>query len=1231
MKTLSHIVSLAALGAAAYGAPQFTQSTATLAPAKPAQSDVHVVSDPDPTQPALELSDDVPLPVRPVIASSNAGDVVIAPASGDPYFLAFTAGAYYPPPGERIDPALLASVPGPAADQRAARETFAFAMLSKRVTPARVAALEALGCRVLGFHPHYALKVAIPVAAIDSVAALDFVHWLGVPRTWQKVHPRLVQECAQWPAGKPIDVYIDVFDSDLCTATVYTPFGTLSVGDPGCASEPVPDQARARVRTCMSNGWQQLALEGVGVEVLEYVDRIRAFRARVMPQAVEQLVGLDFVQFVEVDLPDQLAHDESMPLTLLDYGRSQYDGDDLNVASVGQVDSGIDTAHSALDNIFSFAFDSTGEGVNVDPCGHGTHIAGTILGKPLAASLGLSGAAPGLGATQSSRYFNVKKHSGAACTSSGASLSSLFSHFRNDFVDIFGNTSPRPHVVNNSYGLSATIGNPWVGSEAQPRTIDAEVWDHSQLYVFSAGNEGGTIGASSIRLEGSAKNALTVGSVHDWFSGTRDPGEIATSSSRGPCGDGRFKPNVTAPGSYVTSAQAGTFSNYTARDSTSHAAAHVTGLAAQLCDHYTLYQYNPERLASLIMATSIPFEDERLTTQASATASIDHLNQYGTGRINADGAHFSYDNDVRVENHFSAPLPGNWAHHDFDVDVGCVRLIVLFTYHEDECSAGAAQALVNDYDLFIDSPQNGIDPANNTGEYTAQQSSVDNTEIRTLDNPMPGTWRYKLWPTSTTGSIRTSVTVVQIFGDTTPNGTLTVAADDVYVQPNDDVEITATVDSPTYFGEALFLDSTSTGDVLQSATTTLADGAVTNLMGNLHNGRDIEIGTVRIDETRSGQWVTRWATEGLKTFSVEARSDNWVDETQSVQIYVDGTPPTMPTGLTSTTHTPNVWSTVNQINFTWNAAQDFLSGLSGYSRVIGPLAVMPDTVQDIPAVTNLNATVGNGTFYLNLRPVDRSGNWPNGFVSTGPYKIDNAAPLGPTNVTSPTHAVGVVDCSENLYLQWTAATDAVSGLAGYLIVLSPVPDLDPTGPLNFSASTTDFSVVVPSSPTARYVHLRARDNAGNYGTTVHFGPILVLNDAVSTYCTAKTNSLGCLPAIASNGTPSLSAGGFTVTCTNVINNKNGLLFWGRTQTAVPFDGGWKCVAAPTVRTPIQGSGGSLSGNDCTGSYAFTFSTSYMNSVGIVPGDTIYCQHWMRDPPSPSTTGLSNALQFTVCD
>jgi hypothetical protein len=81
---------------------------------------------------------------------------------------------------------------------------------------------------------------------------------------------------------------------------------------------------------------------------------------------------------------------------------------------------------------------------------------------------------------------------------------------------------------------------------------------------------------------------------------------------------------------------------------------------------------------------------------------------------------------------------------------------------------------------------------------------------------------------------------------------------------------------------------------------------------------------------------------------------------------------------------------------------------------------------------------------------------------------------------------------------------------------------------------------------------------------------------------------------------------------------------------VPFQGGTLCVASPTIRTTNTNSGGSASGNDCTGTYSFQFSTAVMSLYGMDAGETFYAQWWMRDPASPSTTGLSNAVKFTVC-
>lgn len=137
-------------------------------------------------------------------------------------------------------------------------------------------------------------------------------------------------------------------------------------------------------------------------------------------------------------------------------------------------------------------------------------------------------------------------------------------------------------------------------------------------------------------------------------------------------------------------------------------------------------------------------------------------------------------------------------------------------------------------------------------------------------------------------------------------------------------------------------------------------------------------------------------------------------------------------------------------------------------------------------------------------------------------------------------------------------------------------------------------------------------------------------DAPQRYCTSKLNSEGCLPAIDYSGTPSASiANDFQIHACDVINNKTGLLFWGRQANSTPFLGGTLCVQAPIRRTPPTNSLGSPVGTDCTGEYTFAFSHSYMSTEAILPGDTVHCQFWTRDPAASFGVGLTDALAFDV--
>jgi len=1158
--------------------------------------------------------DGVPPPIPAGWKPGEAGDELLAPPSGDPFYLGFIGGKHFPPAGERVDPQLDFSAAMSGVDGRGHGEGYAFVMFGKRMTAERVEQLRDMGVRVLDFHPYYTLRVALKPELVDAVSNLDFVRWIGAAQPWQKVHPSLVEELAKRSSGERVPVFVNLFESDLCEASTSRPVGSVAHGDGD--TETVNLDESALPRSWMSNGWQQRRLEELGVTIRSYSESIQAFCADMTPAQLEALVALDFVQFVELDGENTLAHDESMALVNADRARVSYDGGTNSAAIVGVIDSGCDLGHTALDQ-FTVGWDFTPEGLGAfqDFDGHGSHVWGTVLGNDDVDD-SYQGAAPGLGWAGNGRVFSGKIFNSSGSSSGvdyGAVLTAMHSTY-NDGTNI----TARPHVVNNSYGVAASGAT---GTESNARTIDAEVWDQNQNYIFAAGNEGPS--ASSCRIQATAKNALTVGSVMDWGA---DPGDVASSSSRGPTGDGRWKPNVCAPGNRIYSVEGETVSGYVHKTGTSMAAPHVTGIAAQLCDHYSFLRYNPEALSAVLMATAITKDDQVISSPSGGAT---HLNTYGAGRVDAYKA--NWGDSQQALSFWSTTL--GWTdstYVEFPVSSGATRLSVVVHYIEPEASSGASQALRNNFNSWLDASP--FASGNDAGDYSAQQSSVDNTEIRILNNPTATTWRVKVSPVSAIPfeNIRVGICVVVTYGDTTPNTTLNLTAADYYVQPNEDVDITAVYTNPSYIASAVYLDSTATGSTLLAAYGNLADGSSADWLNNQQSGRDICLGNVRHSSSRTAHWTARWATDGLKTFQVEARSDNALDETQSIGVFVDGTDPATVTNLTSSTHVANQWTNDTTITYLWTAATDNLSGIDGYGLFTTTSQAIPGAAKDIEEVTSFSETLSQGTWWFNIRSLDYCGNWDADFASFGPIKIDTTAPGSIGIFGSSPHLIGVQNCSTTVNTSWAPATDSGgSGVLGYSCQWSTssitVPDtvLDTFVP--------SFSQNIGSSTSARWFHVRALDLAGNAGPVSHFGPFYANASSVSTYCTGKANSLGCVPAIGTNGVqPSKSAGNFTVTCSNTLNQKNGLLFFGFAPLASPFQGGTLCVASPTIRTPSANSGGAASGASCTGAYAFTFSTAQMNLFGLDPGDTVYAQWWMRDPQSPSTTGLSNAVRFTVC-
>ena len=136
------------------------------------------------------------------------------------------------------------------------------------------------------------------------------------------------------------------------------------------------------------------------------------------------------------------------------------------------------------------------------------------------------------------------------------------------------------------------------------------------------------------------------------------------------------------------------------------------------------------------------------------------------------------------------------------------------------------------------------------------------------------------------------------------------------------------------------------------------------------------------------------------------------------------------------------------------------------------------------------------------------------------------------------------------------------------------------------------------------------------------------------YGEAKVNSQGCLPSISGAGTPTPSGTApFTITATNVLNNKYGFVVYGHESSFTPYRGGTWLVGQPFRRGGNFDTGGNPPPNDCSGVIQYDFNARIRSGVDpeLVPGRTISVQFIYRDVPDPTGygLGLTDALRFTI--
>jgi hypothetical protein len=142
-----------------------------------------------------------------------------------------------------------------------------------------------------------------------------------------------------------------------------------------------------------------------------------------------------------------------------------------------------------------------------------------------------------------------------------------------------------------------------------------------------------------------------------------------------------------------------------------------------------------------------------------------------------------------------------------------------------------------------------------------------------------------------------------------------------------------------------------------------------------------------------------------------------------------------------------------------------------------------------------------------------------------------------------------------------------------------------------------------------------------------------------TYCTAKINSCGGVPAISAVGTPSASTTtGFTISATGARTGKSGLLMYSPNgQWNATFQGGTLCIAPQALRRgpPVLSTGGA-GGVLCDAMFSIDWAAFANGALGGNPqayltsiGQRVNVQWWGRDSAAAGSY-LSDASQYEVC-
>ena len=581
----------------------------------------------------------------------------------------------------------------PAASTLSRRGTAPFVIISReRATAAERKRAAACGARVTGVIPPYGIVAEVDAAAVHRLRADGSFVAAEPLRTDDKMSGSLKRLVAAGGAGTVPVTMVPLAAEDA---------ETVAASIEAAGGQPY-----------------EISVKGRGL-----------VRANIPAQAVAALVARGDVRWAERHVRPRLLNNVAVQPGLMNVTPVR---DVQGLTGRGQTitvsDSGLDTGRKdtvMADFANRVALIKTVSGcLTYDQHGHGTHVAGSIAGN---------GALSG-GAFKGVAYeatLNVWQ-----CLDSRGNL--YFPEYGRLFQPDSVNSPSYIHSGSWGGGENAEYDSDCIG-------VDQWMWEHPEnLSVFAAGNNENNVELPICSPAG-AKNVIAVGATESRRRNVTyplhadNPSQIAYFSSKGPMADGRIKPDVCAPGSYIISTRGrratstgwGVYegnTNYMYDSGTSMATPLVSGSAA-LVRQWLIERrgYSNERpTAALIKAVLMggAYDLSRDSTDCGGAAPN---SSQGWGRVDLGESLYPTNAAVKLVDRIPFADGETFAVRITTTNAAPLAVQLVWTDYPGEY--GAAQALVNDLDLVVSNETTGAVWFGNGVEGGDRTNSVESVRI----------------------------------------------------------------------------------------------------------------------------------------------------------------------------------------------------------------------------------------------------------------------------------------------------------------------------------------------------------------------------------------------------------------------------------------------------------------------------------------------------------------------